>query len=114
MIKFDVFLHKTMNDLLITELKEAVSDSCIVTVSKRFDGFSQQLIQKKNTTLQVWRYFGFVPDSNGQPKINDAPMYKLTVLIVYENRLWPHFHTTGNENENYNLHKSKKIFAQRN
>ena len=34
----------------------------------------------------------------------------MNVLFAYENRLWPHFHTTGNENENYNLHKTNKIF----
>ena len=80
-----MFLHKTMDDLSITELNEAVSNSetdcCTITVSDLFDGFSQQLIQK-NTTLQVWKYFGFVPDSNGQPKINDAPMCKLCFSCV--------------------------------
>uniref|UniRef100_A0A1X7VSP6 Uncharacterized protein n=1 Tax=Amphimedon queenslandica TaxID=400682 RepID=A0A1X7VSP6_AMPQE len=34
---------------------------------------SQQLVLKKNTTSQVWRYFGFQPDSNGRPKNCDTP-----------------------------------------
>ena len=75
MIKFDLSLPrvKTMDD---TELTEAVPDSDTVTLSDFSDGFSEQLIQK-NTTSQVWRYFGFVPDSNGQPKNNDPPICKL-------------------------------------
>ena len=75
-----------MDDLSMTELTEAVSDSetdcSTVTVCDLSDGSSQQIIQKKNTTLQVWRYFGFVSDSNGQPKNNDAPMCKLCFSCV--------------------------------
>ncbi len=38
---------------------------------------SQQLVQKKNTTSSVWRYFGFEPDSTGQPQNCDSPKCKL-------------------------------------
>ena len=43
-----------------------------------------QLVAKRNTTLKVWKYFGFVPDENGNPIDNDTPkcdlMYGKTVL----------------------------------
>ena len=81
-----MFLHKTMDELSMTELTEAVCDyeidCCTVTVCDLSDGSSQQLIQK-NTTSQVWRYFVFVPDSNEQPN-NDAPMCKLCLSCVTE------------------------------
>ena len=41
---------------------------------------SQQIVQKKNTTSQVWCYFGFVPESNGRQKNCDTPKCKLCLI----------------------------------
>ena len=41
-----------------------------------------ELIAKKNTTLKVWKYFGFVPDEDGNPINSDKPKYKLCFKSV--------------------------------
>ena len=59
------------------------TDSSLSLITEASSGsLSQQLVQKKNTTSQVWRYFGFEPDSNGRPKNCDSPKCKLCLLCV--------------------------------
>jgi len=36
-----------------------------------------QLVAKKNTTSKVWKYFGFVPDEDGNPTNSFTPNCKL-------------------------------------
>ena len=41
-----------------------------------------ELIAKKNTTSKVWKYFGFVPDEDGNPIDSDKPKCKLCFKSV--------------------------------
>jgi len=36
-----------------------------------------ELVAKRNTTLKVWKYLGFVPDKDGNPIDSDKPKCKL-------------------------------------
>ena len=58
-------------------LSDETDSSLSLMTEASSDSLSQQLVQKKNTTSQVWRYFGFEPDSNGRPKNCDTPKCKL-------------------------------------
>ena len=41
------------------------------------DGKVGQLLAKKNTTLMVWKYFGFVANEDGTPSDSDTPRCRL-------------------------------------
>ena len=41
-----------------------------------------ELIAKKNITSKVWKYFGFVPDEDGNPIDSDKPKCKLCFKSV--------------------------------
>ena len=41
-----------------------------------------ELVAKKNTTSKVWKYFGFVPDEDGNPIDSDKPKCKLCFKSV--------------------------------
>ena len=74
-------------DVFVSDLKADIETNSSSSISCHFDGssssrFSQQLVQKKNTTSQVWHYFGFDPDSNGRPKNCDTPKCKLCLVCV--------------------------------
>ena len=40
------------------------------------------LVDKLNTKLLIWKYFGFVPDDNGKPPNTDKPQCKICHATV--------------------------------
>ena len=72
------------------ENREDVSNTTADTISNRDnsdedgqqvqgerDGKVGQLLAKKNTTLMVWKYFGFVANEDGTPSDSDTPRCRL-------------------------------------
>uniref|UniRef100_A0A1X7UNU5 BED-type domain-containing protein n=1 Tax=Amphimedon queenslandica TaxID=400682 RepID=A0A1X7UNU5_AMPQE len=43
---------------------------------------SRNLVQKKNTKSDAWKYFGFIPDENGQSTEFDSPKCKICLQTV--------------------------------
>ncbi|XP_072438849.1 E3 SUMO-protein ligase ZBED1-like [Chiloscyllium punctatum] len=58
-------------------------DSDIVHCGSSFVKIERpQLVEKSNTTSEVWRYFGFQPGSDGRPENIETPVCKICFRVI--------------------------------